>query len=86
MVQHLEEAGKLSHEPKDIGLAVAELRKEIFEEDREDISNRLFREFAEQFYRGAFAGFPEWYKKQLLERQFAEPTVVYGELARPENE
>lgn len=86
IVQHLDEAGKLAHEPKDIGLAVAELRKDIFEEDREDISNRLFHEFAEQFYRGAFAGFPEWYKKQLLERQFTEPTVVYGELARPENE
>lgn len=74
VVQHLEEQGKLTHEPKDIGLAVGELRKDIFEEEGEAIKGRLFHEFAEQIYRGAFSGFPEWYKKQLLERQFNTAT------------
>jgi ATP-dependent RNA circularization protein (DNA/RNA ligase family) len=72
IVQHLDEAGKLKHEPKDIGLAVIELKKDIYEENHEEIANRLFQEFADQIYRGAFAGFPEWYKKQLLERQFTD--------------
>lgn len=70
VVQHLDEEGKLAHEPKDIGLAVVRLRQEIFEEEADAIKNRLFTAFAEQIYRGAFSGFPEWYKRLLLEKQF----------------
>lgn len=70
VVQHLDEEGKLAHEPKDIGLAVGRLKQEIFEEEADAIKNRLYTEFAEQIYRGAFSGFPEWYKRQLLEKQF----------------
>lgn len=70
VIQHLDEEGKLTHEPKDIGLAVGRLRREIFEEEADAIKQRLFLEFAEQIYRGAFSGFPEWYKRQLLEKQF----------------
>jgi ATP-dependent RNA circularization protein (DNA/RNA ligase family) len=76
VVQHLEEEGKLAHEPKDIGAAVVRLKQEIFEEEADAIKNRLFTAFADQIYRGAFSGFPEWYKRRLLGEQFTPNDTV----------
>lgn len=74
-VQHLREEGKILNEPKDIGLLIVELRKDIYEEEGEQIRNLLFKAFIEDINRGVFHGFPEWYKKTLLEKSFQTETA-----------
>lgn len=74
-VQHLRESGLLTNEPRDIGILLKELERDLFEEERANIEKELFRLFKDQIARKARAGFPEWYKEQLAKRAFqvAEP-------------
>lgn len=69
-VQHLEEAGELEHAPKDIGKLLIEIKRDITEEEKENIKNFLWKEFGGDVLRTAAGGFPEWYKNKLLERGF----------------
>lgn len=69
-VQHLREAGLLLNEPRDIGVLLKELERDLFEEERANIEKELFRLFKDQITRKARAGFPEWYKEQLAKRAF----------------
>ena len=69
-VQHLREAGVLVNEPKDIGILLKEIERDLFEEERANIEKELFRLFKDQIARKARAGFPEWYKEQLAKRAF----------------
>lgn len=69
-VQHLTEVGTLTHEPRDIGVLLKELERDIFDEERQNIEKELFRLFKDQIARKARAGFPEWYKEQLATRAF----------------
>jgi hypothetical protein len=70
-VQHLEEAGELENSPRDIGKIFTAAKADLVEEEGEYIAMKL-REWAmPKILRGATAGLAEWYKEQLVERQFS---------------
>ena len=69
-VQHLTEKGELSFTPADIGKLLAELKKDLIEEEKETIRDELYTFFVDEILRKATAGFPEWYKEQLLKKAF----------------
>lgn len=69
-VQRLREAGQLEDSPRDIGKIVAEIPKDIFEEETDAIKERLFQHFAPKIRRGCVGGVAEWYKEQLLKKSF----------------
>ena len=69
-VQHLTEEGLLEHSPRDIGTLLKELAIDLKAEQEDYIKGRLFKYFWPKIQRGTAAGFPEWYKQQLLESAF----------------
>lgn len=69
-VQHLAEKGELGYTPADIGKLLLELKRDLTEEEKETIKVELYKFFAEEILRKATAGFPEWYKEQLLKKAF----------------
>lgn len=69
-VQHLAEAGTLEHSPRDIGPLIGEVQKDIHSEAGDEIKEMLFKWAWEQVRRQVTRGFPEWYKGELLKRQF----------------
>jgi hypothetical protein len=69
-VQHLREAGKLEDSPKDIGLLMKEVPTDIAKEETEFIKDKLFEWAWPHIKRGTSSGLPEWYKEQLLLKQF----------------
>lgn len=69
-VQHLEEAGSLDGSPKDIGPLIAEVWRDIVEEEADEIGRRLFKDVEKKLSRGVTAGLPEWYKMKLAQEAF----------------
>ncbi len=69
-IQHLREAGKLVNEPKDIGILLKEIERDLFDEEELNIKKELFKLFKNQIARKAKAGFPEYYKECLAKRTF----------------
>ncbi len=74
-IQHLEEAGRLEHAPRDIGSLIKEIQRDIEEEEKENIKNHLWGEFKGEILRKSIAGFPEWYKQKLMERSFTQGAI-----------
>lgn len=75
-VQHLREAGQIEDSPKDIGLLMKEVPVDVAEEEMEYIKTQLFDWAWPQIRRGITAGLPEWYKEQLLKKQFDAPVAA----------
>lgn len=73
-IQHLKEEGKLLNEPKDIGPLIAEVKRDIIEEEGEMIKEELFKWAKKKILPYVTGGLPEWYKEQLAHRQFDEFT------------
>ena len=71
-VQHLREAGKLEGSPRDIGLLIEEVRRDIEKECRDEIEAILWKWAWPDVSRLVTRGLPEWYKNFLLERQFSD--------------
>jgi hypothetical protein len=69
-VQHMKDAGELKNSPQDIGKLILAIKKDIAEEEKEDIKNFLWKEFGDELLRGSTKGAPEWYKEQLLKSSF----------------
>lgn len=69
-VQHLKERGELTETPQDIGLLLKEVHADIRKECSEEIRDALFNYAISHILRGTTAGLPEWYKKELMEKQF----------------
>ncbi len=69
-IQHLREAGRLTDSPKDIGLLIKEVQTDIEKECAELIAEMLTQWAMPQVRRGVVRGLPEWYKDELLKRQF----------------
>jgi len=69
-IQHLRDNGELENAPKDIGKLLIAIRKDIEEEEKEEIKNFLWSCFKDGLLRKAVAGFPEWYKEKLLDNSF----------------
>lgn len=73
-IQRLRELGQIEDSPRDIGLLIKEIRKDVVEECREDIKDRLYKFAIEDILRVVNAGFPQWYKDELAKKQFEEKT------------
>jgi len=74
-VQHLREAGKLENSPRDIGLLIREVWPDVEKECKEEIKEKLYAWASGHIRRGVIRGLPEWYKEQLMEKQFEEEKV-----------
>lgn len=66
-VQHLREEGRILDEPKDIGLIVREVQKDIFAEHKDEIKDELFKWAKGTISRGFVKKVPSWYKKLLID-------------------
>lgn len=71
-VQHLTERGELEVSPKDISKLMKEIPLDVEKEEQEYIKTKLYEWAWPQIKRGVIAGVPEWYKDQLVKRQFDE--------------
>lgn len=69
-IQHLREAGRLEDSPRDIGNLMKEVQADIEKECMDLISQKLAEWALPQIRRGVIRGLPEWYKDQLVARQF----------------
>ena len=65
--QHLRDEGKLVNELKDIGSLMKEVNRDILEEEKDFIKNKLFKLFWRKISRNATKGLPEWYREKLFE-------------------
>jgi len=64
-VQHLSEQGVLLGEPKDIGLLMAEVKRDVLEEEGGWIVEQLVKRLQPQIMRQLGRGLPGWYKRRL---------------------
>ena len=71
-VQHLAEAGTLDGSPRDIGPLMKAVPVDIEEECAAEIKEKLWRWAWPHIRRKAVAGAAEWYKEELLKKQFGE--------------
>lgn len=69
-VQHLREAGRIEDSPRDIGLLIKEIPTDVEKEELDFMKQKLFEWAWPQIRRGIVAGMPEWYKEELLKKQF----------------
>jgi len=51
-------------------MLLKEIKNDITKEEIEEIKNFLWKEFGREILKAACKGFPEYYKKRLLERSF----------------
>jgi hypothetical protein len=77
-VQHLRDAGELLEEPKDIGPLMAELNRDLEEEEADNIKNMLYDKWRKDIMRTASRGFAEWYKTRLAGEQNYGTTTTQG--------
>lgn len=71
-VQHLRERGQIDDSPKDIGLLIKETQQDIKKECLDLIAQKLSEWALPEIMRGVVRGLPEWYKDQLVSRQFEQ--------------
>lgn len=70
-VQHLREAGQLTDSPKDIGAIIKACAADVEAECGAEIRELLFKWAWEKgVRRGIVGGVAEWYKEELLKKQF----------------
>lgn len=69
-IEHLRDAGKLQDAPQDIGLLMKEVPTDIEKEEVDYIKQKLYDWAWPHIRRGVTGGLPEWYKEQLLIKQF----------------
>lgn len=69
-VQHMREAGTLTDSPKDIGPLLGVISNDVKAEEEEAIKEALFKYAWKIIARQVTNGFPQWYKQELLTRQF----------------
>jgi hypothetical protein len=69
-------------EPRDIGLLIKEVPQDILNEADEDIRAALMEWAWPKIRRGICAGLPEWYKQQLLAKQFSDEAGAASEAAQ----
>lgn len=78
-VQHLRERGQIEDSPRDIGKLIREIPNDIKAECEAEIKEALFSWAWDKIARASTAGMPEWYKGQLLKKQF-ETTAPTSEI------
>jgi hypothetical protein len=71
-IMHAREEGRLQDAPNDIGMLMKDIQEDIKAECSVEIKERLFEYILPKILRGATAGFAEFYKNKLVEKQFAK--------------
>lgn len=71
-IQHLTEKGVVEGSPRDIGLLIKEVGNDVEAECVEEIKEALYRWAWPHIRRGLNRGLPEWYKEELLKKQFGK--------------
>ena len=71
-VIHLRESGRLEDSPRDIGFLLREVQLDIEKEEVDFIKQKLYDWAWPQLRRMVVGGLPEWYKQQLLAKQFPD--------------
>jgi hypothetical protein len=66
-IQHAKEDNSFDRSPRDIGPLLKRIQEDIKKEEEDYIKEALFKHFAPQIFRGATAGFPQWFKEKLAE-------------------
>jgi hypothetical protein len=69
-IQHLRERGEIDDSPRDIGKLIKETQADIEKECMDLIAEKLTEWALPEIRRGVIRGLPEFYKEQLLARQF----------------
>ena len=69
-IQHLQELGLITDSPNDIGLIIKEVGMDIEQECKTEIKDLLWLWAWDKIRRGCINGIPEWYKNELMKRQF----------------
>mgnify|MGYP001560058865 CR=1 FL=1 len=69
-LQHLRDGGQIEDSPRDIALLMREVPLDVAKECEDDIKQALFDHAWPKIRRMLATGLPEWYKEQLLKRQF----------------
>lgn len=69
-IQHFRDDGTLTDSPKDIGPLLKEIWRDVQKEEEGEIKEMLFKNAWEHIQRGITAGFPQWYKEELLKKGF----------------
>jgi len=69
-IQHLKESGQLEDSPRDIGKLLKEINVDVLKECEQEIKEELFKAAWPKIARIITAGFPEFYKQELLNKQF----------------
>jgi hypothetical protein len=69
-LQHLREAGKIEDSPRDIGSVMKEIPEDVLRECEAEIKQKLFDWAWPSIQRMVTRGFPQWYKEELLKKQF----------------
>lgn len=67
---HLREKNEIEDSPKDIGKLMAEVPPDVLKECEDEIREKLFAWAWPQLRRALTRGLPEWYKQELLHKQF----------------
>lgn len=75
-VQHLRDRGALTESPQDIGALMKEVVADIEAECAAEIKQALWQWAWPQIRRAVSGGLPEWYKQQLLDKQFESAGVA----------
>ena len=75
-IARMKEAGKLENSPKDIGVLLKEIQSDIRAEELDFIQGKLLEYALPRILRASTGGFPEYYKKLLLESAFTESESV----------
>ena len=73
-VQHLRDRGEITDTPKDIPTLLKEVHEDIKKECEDEIKNKLYHWAISHILRSSVGGLPEWYKDQLLKKQFEGAT------------
>lgn len=71
-IQHMRDDGTLTDSPKDIGPLLKVVQSDVRKECEDHVKEKLFQWAWPHIQRGVVAGFPEWYKNELLDKQFSK--------------
>lgn len=73
---HLKEQGQISGELKDISTLIKEIPKDIEEECKEEILQKLWKWAWPHIARASVRGVPQWYKDTLAKDQFEQDLFI----------
>lgn len=65
-IQHMRDEGRLTDSVKDIGPLVAEIQRDLFDDDADEVGRILLKHFRPLLVKEVLRGFAEYYKGQLF--------------------